>query len=356
MPDRKPRRKQEHRAEAAVPGQEPRGGERLQKILAAAGVASRRKAEELILAGRVQVNGQVVTEMGFKADASSDHIRVDGKLLRGPEKLRYLMLNKPKGYVTTVSDPEGRHTVMELFRGRGRERVYPVGRLDYASEGLLLMTNDGALAHALTRASSQVQKVYLVKVSGRPTEEQLDQIRAGIMIDRGRPGEGRVMTAPAGVRMVRDGENPWFELTLIEGRNREIRKMFEEIGHFVEKIRRIGYGPLVLDVEPGEVRELTAEEVDALRRAAQQKQPLKIAPSGKTRRLPGAKPLRSSGTSARSATAMGKPAAKPADSPRPAGRAGSGSAARPGAKPASKTGFHATKRTRPKPTSGSGSR
>jgi 23S rRNA pseudouridine2605 synthase len=252
------------------PAPEPPSGERLQKIIASAGIASRRKAEELILAGRVQINGKIVTELGTRANPAEDHIRVDGKLLQGPERLRYFMLNKPKGYVTTSSDPQGRHTVMEFFHGRGRggERVYPVGRLDYASEGLLLMTNDGELANQLTRASSQVEKVYLVKISGRPPEESLDQIRAGIMIDKGRPGEGRVMTAPVGLRLVRNAENPWFELTLIEGRNREIRKMFEEVGHHVEKIRRVGYGPLVLDVEPGQVRELEAAEVDQLRNAA----------------------------------------------------------------------------------------
>ena len=250
---------------------EPPSGERLQKIIASAGIASRRKAEELILAGRVQINGKIVTELGTRANPAEDHIRVDGKLLQGPERLRYFMLNKPKGYVTTSSDPQGRHTVMEFFLGRGRggERVYPVGRLDYASEGLLLMTNDGELANQLTRASSQVEKVYLVKISGRPPEQSLDQIRNGIMIDKGHPGEGRVMTAPVGLKLVRNAENPWFELTLIEGRNREIRKMFEEVGHHVEKIRRVGYGPLVLDVEPGQVRELSGDEVEQLRHAAQ---------------------------------------------------------------------------------------
>ena len=255
----------------AQPAPEAPTGERLQKIIASAGIASRRKAEELILAGRVQINGKIVTELGTRANPAEDHIRVDGKLLQGPERLRYFMLNKPKGYVTTSSDPQGRHTVMEFFHGRGRggERVYPVGRLDYASEGLLIMTNDGDLANKLTRASSQVEKVYLVKISGRPAEADLDQIRSGIMIDKGLPGEGRVMTAPVGLRLVRDAENPWFELTLIEGRNREIRKMFEEVGHHVEKIRRVGYGPLVLDVEPGEVRELTTAEVENLQRAAQ---------------------------------------------------------------------------------------
>lgn len=242
--------------------------ERLQKVIAAAGITSRRKAEELITEGRVQVNGQTITELGAKADPGRDHIRVDGKLLKGPEQHRYYMLNKPKGYVTTVSDPEGRPTVMEFF-ARERARLYPVGRLDYLSEGLLLFTNDGELANLLTRAALGIDKTYLVKVSGRPTEVALEQLRSGIMIDRGRRGtrEGRVMTSPAKVRQMRAGENPWYELTLIEGRNREIRKMFEEIGHHVEKIRRVGYGPLVLDVEPGEVRELEPREVEALRRA-----------------------------------------------------------------------------------------
>ncbi len=241
--------------------------ERLQKILSAAGVCSRRKAEELIQAGRVQVNGKTVTEPGTKADATRDHIRVDGKLLRGAARPRYYLVNKPKGYVTTVTDPQNRLTVMQLIRGG--ERVFPVGRLDYASEGLLLMTNDGELANALTRAASRVEKTYLVKVSGRPSPAGLEQIRSGLMIERGKQGthEGRVMTAPTKIRLFRDAENPWYELVLIEGRNREIRKMFEEIGHHVEKIRRIGYGPLVLDLEPGKARELTEAEVEKLRRA-----------------------------------------------------------------------------------------
>ncbi|MGC2500812.1 MAG: pseudouridine synthase [Silvibacterium sp.] len=240
--------------------------DRLQKILAAAGVCSRRKAEDLILAGRVQVNGKIVTELGTKADGARDHIRVDGKLLQGAERLRYFVVNKPKGYVTTVSDPQNRPTVMQLIRGG--ERVFPVGRLDYSSEGLLLMTNDGELANALTRAAARVEKTYLVKVRGKPPESGLEKIRAGMMIERGKPGthEGRVLTAPAKVRLFRDAENPWYELVLIEGRNREIRKMFEEIGHHVEKIRRIGYGPLVLDLEPGDARELSEQEVDKLQR------------------------------------------------------------------------------------------
>jgi 23S rRNA pseudouridine2605 synthase len=241
--------------------------ERLQKIMAQAGVASRRAAEKLIEEGRVQVNGKVVTELGTKADAGRDHIRVDGKLLHGAERLRYFVLNKPKGFVTTVKDPEGRPTVMQFF-DKMRERLYPVGRLDYLSEGLLLVTNDGELANRLTKAASGVEKTYLVKVAGVPTEDELDRLRAGLTIDKGAPGEGRVRTAPARVRQVRQGDNPWYEVVLVEGRNRELRKMFEEIGHFVEKIRRVGYGPLVLDQEPGKLRELDEHELILLRKAA----------------------------------------------------------------------------------------
>jgi 23S rRNA pseudouridine2605 synthase len=250
--------------------------ERLQKILAQAGIASRRHAEELIEQGRVQVNGTVVTALGTKADAGRDHIRVDGKLLQGAERQRYFVLNKPKGFVTTVSDPEGRPTVMQFFE-KMRERLYPVGRLDYLSEGLLLVTNDGDLANKLTKAASGVEKTYLVKVSGQPTEEELERLRGGVAIDRGRLGSEQVHTAPARIRQVRRGDNPWYELVLIEGRNRELRKMFEEIGHHVEKIRRVGYGPLVLDLEPGKMRELELEEVEDLRRTAEGKQRLKKA-------------------------------------------------------------------------------
>lgn len=254
--------------------------ERLQKIIAAAGIASRRKAEELLTQGRVTVNGQVITELGSKADPERDHIKVDGKLLRGPERHIYLLLNKPKGYVTTVSDPEGRPTVMSLLRNVG-ERVYPVGRLDYLSEGLLLLTNDGELAHKLTRAASHVPKTYLVKISGRADESDIEKLRRGIRIGsrpshghqtngkRAQPWQDRmkpVRTAPAEVRLLREADNPWYEVTLIEGKNRQIRRMFEEIGHHVEKIRRVRYGPLSLDVEPGQVRELTPREVESLKR------------------------------------------------------------------------------------------
>lgn len=241
--------------------------ERLQKILAGAGVASRRKAEQYILEGRVHVNGQIVTELGTKADPAHDHIRVDGKRIQVASEHRYYMLNKPKGYVTTAHDPQGRPTVMQFF-SRVRLRVFPVGRLDYHSEGLLLVTNDGELANTVTRAASHVPKTYLVKVSGVPTAAALDRLRGGISIPRGEGSfeTGRVRTSPAQIRLFRPGDNPWYEITITEGRNRQLRKMFEEIGHHVEKIRRIGYGPLVLDIPPGEVRELTQREVRSLRR------------------------------------------------------------------------------------------
>ena len=275
--------------------------ERLQKIIAAAGIASRRKAEQMITSGLVEINGKIVTELGTKADAETDHIRVNGKLLHGAERHVYLLMNKPKGYVTTAHDPEGRPTVMNLLRGV-HARVYPVGRLDYASEGLLILTNDGDLAYRLMKAASHVPKVYVVKVAGKPDAAGIEKLRRGLMISgergyrrpqRGRPEKSgeragdeaspslkeasrpstnrfvrkteRVKTAPAKVRIVREGDNPWYELTLMEGKNRQIRRMFEEIGHHVEKIKRVRYGPLSLDVPPGEFRRLSVEEVEKLK-------------------------------------------------------------------------------------------
>src|SRR5207245_8369586 len=198
---------------------------------------------------------------GSKAEPEDYHIRVDGKLLHGSQRPVYLLLNKPKGLVTTMSDPERRPTVMDLVRGVG-SRVYPVGRLDYASEGLLLLTKDGDLAHRLMKAASHVGKTYVVKVSGKPAEEKLVRLRAGLSIGT---DQRRVHNSPARLRLVRDAPNPWYEITLIEGRNRQIRRMFEEIGHHVEKIRRVRYGPLELDVEPGKFRLLTLQEIAKLK-------------------------------------------------------------------------------------------
>ena len=238
--------------------------ERLQKILSRTGVASRRQAEEIIREGRVVVNGSVVTEMGSKADLDRDHIKVDGRLLRPPKNLVYIAMHKPNNCVTTVTDPQGRATVMDLLRGV-KERVYPVGRLDYHSEGLLLLTNDGDLANALMSAATHVPKTYLVKVNGLLTSEQEQKFREGV------PLSGR-RTAPAGLRLTRSAENPWYEVRLIEGRKNQIREMFKHFGLLVEKLKRVRIGPLDLGpLKPGAFRYLGGEEVAKLKRAAAQK-------------------------------------------------------------------------------------
>jgi len=235
--------------------------ERLQKILSRAGVASRRKAEAMILEGRVTVNGQTVTELGAKADLDRDHVKVDGHLLRPPKRLVYLAMNKPVGTVTTVHDPEGRRTVMDLLH-RVKERVYPVGRLDYHSEGLLLLTNDGDLANALTSAAAYVPKTYLVKVTGLLTAEQEQEFRHGVLL------KGR-RTAPAGLKLVRSQRSPWYEVRLHEGRKNQIRLMFKHFGVLVEKLKRIRIDFLELaPLKPGEFRYLHAEEVERLKRRA----------------------------------------------------------------------------------------
>ena len=230
------------------------GEERLQKILAHAGIASRRKAEEYIVEGRITVNGKAVVELGAKADPLRDHIKVDGKLLRGPREHLYLVLNKPKNSVTTVTDPEGRRTVMHYLRNL-HQRVYPVGRLDYHSEGLLLMTNDGDFAAAIMAPASHVPKTYVVKVNGPLTREQEDQFRAGI------PLHGK-RTAAAELKLVKAGRNPWYEVTITEGRQHQVRTMFEHLGRLVEKLRRVRIGFLTLrDLAPGDYRMLTPAEV-----------------------------------------------------------------------------------------------
>ena len=234
--------------------------ERLQKILSRAGIASRRKAEQIIQAGRVTVNGTVVAELGSKADLESDHVKVDGKLLHAPSHLVYLALNKPNNVMTTVSDPQGRPTVMEYLRGV-KQRVYPVGRLDYHSEGLLLLTNDGELAHAITSASTHIPKTYLVKVNGPLAPEQEQVFREGV------PLGGR-RTAPAGLKLLRRAQNPWYEVRLIEGRKNQIREMFKYFGRLVEKLKRVRIGFLELGpIKPGEFRYLTPGEVERFRKA-----------------------------------------------------------------------------------------
>lgn len=233
--------------------------ERLQKILSHAGVASRRHAEQIIQEGRVTVNGAVVTELGSKADFETDHIKVDGRLLHAPKRLVYIALNKPNNTVTTVTDPQHRATVMDLL-GKVKERVYPVGRLDYHSEGLLLLTNDGDLANAIMSAATHLPKTYLVKVNGPLSAEQEERFRRGV------PLSGR-RTQPAGLKLAHAAENPWYEVRLFEGRNNQIRLMFKHFGRLVEKLKRVRIGPLELgSLKPGEYRYLDTEEVGKLQR------------------------------------------------------------------------------------------
>jgi 23S rRNA pseudouridine2605 synthase len=233
--------------------------ERLQKLLAHAGVASRRHAEQLILEGRVMVNGAVITELGSKADPETDHIKVDGKRVGAPERLVYLAMNKPKDVMSTVIDPEGRPTVMGLLRGV-KARVYPVGRLDYASEGLLLLTNDGELAKRITSAASHVTKTYLVKTNGQLSADQEEKFREGV------PLSGK-KTAPAGLKLMQRAQNPWYEVRLIEGRQNQIRLMFKHFGRLVEKLKRVKIGFLELgSLQPGKFRHLTPAEVARFRK------------------------------------------------------------------------------------------
>ncbi len=245
--------------------------ERLQKILSTAGVTSRRKAEQLMAEGRVTVNGAIVSELGSKADFEVDHIKVDGRLLHRPKNIICVAMNKPTGYVTTVSDPEGRPTVMDLIRGV-KERVYPVGRLDYASEGLLLLTNDGDLANAVTASATHMAKTYLVKVNGTLTADQEEAFRHGL------PVEGR-MTRAAGIKLIRRAENPWYEIRLFEGRTNQIRMMFRHLGVLVEKLKRVKIGSLSLGpLRPGEFRYLDSEEMEKLKRS--------VKPAGKPVKAP----------------------------------------------------------------------
>ncbi|MEG6521070.1 pseudouridine synthase [Desulfotomaculum sp. 1211_IL3151] len=232
--------------------------ERLQKILAQAGVASRRHSEELIINGQVKVNGTVVTELGTRVDPMRDKIEVKGRPIPPPEKKVYLLMNKPRGYVTTLRDDRGRKTIADLLEGVS-QRVYPVGRLDYDSEGLLLLTNDGELTQAISHPKHKVKKTYLVKVAGVPETEQLKEMAQGLVLEDG-------PTAPAGVRLAGVGDNrALLEIIIHEGRNRQVRRMCEHIGYKVLRLRRTGIGNLELgNLKSGEVRELTKKELREL--------------------------------------------------------------------------------------------
>lgn len=251
---------------------------RLQKILSQAGVASRRAAETLIAEGRVTVNGVTVRVMGTKADAAADDIRVDGRRVRGPARHRYILLNKPSGCVTTRSDPQRRTTVIDLLRGV-REYVYPVGRLDYDTEGLLILTNDGELAAQLTHPRHGVERAYEARVAGVPDDHDLARLRAGIPLDGRRtlPAEADLLTAgragPAkGGRHDRAGRHDRdsvLRLTIREGRTRQVRRMCEAVGHPVRSLRRVRIGPIAdRRLKPGAWRDLTVQEVAALRRSS----------------------------------------------------------------------------------------
>jgi len=240
---------------------------RLQKILSAAGVASRRTSESLIQQGRVTVNGTVVTTLGTKADPSRDDVRVDGRRIRVESRRRYILLNKPRGYVTTRSDPQGRRTVMDLLTGV-REYVYPVGRLDYDSEGLLLLTNDGDLAARLMHPRHDVERVYEARVRGIPDVPAIDRLTRGIMLDGRRTAPARV-ERPQPRTTATGGSQATIEIALHEGRKHQVRRMFEAVGHPVVRLRRIRIGPIEDDsLTTGHYRDLTPRELAALRRAA----------------------------------------------------------------------------------------
>ncbi|HWR45261.1 pseudouridine synthase [Sporomusa sp.] len=240
--------------------------ERLQKVIAQAGIASRRDAEELITAGRVTVNGKVVTELGTKIESRRDRVAVDGKPLKA-EKYVYILLNKPKGVVTTLEDPRGRKTVADIV-AKIPERIYPVGRLDYNTEGLLIMTNDGDVTYALTHPSHEIAKTYLAKVEGYPPEEKLDKLRVGIKLEDG-------VTAPAKINIVdidREKELTTLEIIIYEGKNRQIRRMCEAIGYPVKNLKRIQYAFLTLEgLRRGQYRQLLAGEVEELKRLGKKK-------------------------------------------------------------------------------------
>jgi 23S rRNA pseudouridine2605 synthase len=269
--------------------------ERLQKLIAAAGIASRRHAEELIEAGEVTVNGEVVRELGTKADPARDHIKVRGRLinplLESREKT-YVLLNKPRGYLSALADPEGRPLVSDLVP-QALGRLHPVGRLDFNTEGLLILTNDGELTNHVTSARNHVVKVYEVKVKGVPPEQQIERLRRGVRLEDG------VRTAPAEIRKTDETKtNAWFEVVLREGRNQQIRRMFDLINHSVIKLRRVRIGPITAEgILIGQWRHLTPAEVKRLKSPAGANS---VRPAGQGARG-GAKSTKGAGKSAKGA-------------------------------------------------------
>ena len=277
----KPRRKKTTTKKAERSG-DAAEGTRLHVLIARAGHSSRREAERLIAAGEVQVNGKTITEPGARAREGIDHVRVSGKLLHGAAKLRYFAYHKPVGCVSTLRDPEGRFCIGDVVRSMAVPGLFPVGRLDFHSSGLLLLTNDGDLAQQLTHPSFHVEKRYAVKVSPRPSREAIEMLRRGVRL-RG------VTTAPAYVREVRyAGGKSWIDVRISEGRNQQIRRMFEAVGARVEKLRRESIGPLELRaLEPGDVRTLTQAEVTSLKLEATPPEAAARAPRRKSpRKMP----------------------------------------------------------------------
>ncbi len=233
-------------------------GERLQKIIAAAGLASRRKAELLIQQGRVTVNGQIITQLGSRADPKRDHIKVDGKLIHEASKKIYILLNKPRQVICSVADPQGRVKVTDIVDVK---KIYPVGRLDYNTEGLILLTNDGEFSKIVTAAGKHLAKVYHAKVRSAPAAADLARLRAGIRL------KTAVRLAPCKIEPIKEGSNSWYEVTLIQGKNRQIREMFEAIGHPVLKLRRVRIGFLTdQGLALGQYRRLTPGEVERILR------------------------------------------------------------------------------------------
>lgn len=232
--------------------------ERLQKFMSRHGLASRRACEEIIASGKVKVNGKIVTTPGTLVDPANVRVEVDGRRLDATEQKVYILLNKPRGYLSTVKDPKGRKIVTDLLKDV-KERVYPVGRLDYDSEGLLLLTNDGELAYWLTHPGHSVPKTYKVRIKGIPTRKELETLAEGVMLEDG-------VTAPAEISLIDEYEgNALLEVTILEGRNRQIRRMMETVGHAVVRLKRTRVGSLSLgDLKSGQYRHLKDDEVQAL--------------------------------------------------------------------------------------------
>jgi len=248
--------------------------ERIQKILAKAGIASRREAEKILIEGRVTVNGKIVDQLGFKADPLKDYIKVDGKRLARFEPKVTLLLNKPRGYLSTVKDPKGRPTVIDLLKNV-KWRVYPVGRLDFDAEGLLLLSNDGDFTYFLSHPKFSIPRTYLVKIRGIPEEERLARLKRGVMLE---DGDAKAVF----VKIFRQREkNSWIQVVVTEGRNRLVKRMFSAINYPVLKLKRVGFGPIQLgDLHIGQYRYLTAEEMMKLRRISSE---LRVRSSEKVR-------------------------------------------------------------------------